>query len=194
MRKPPDTATENDSDSQSCQLGRGPLGMISRRARPHRSAGDETLKGKKIGVLATDGTDAGLLASLKKMAEAEGAMIEIVAPARGGFTASDGKKMDADHALSGGPSVLFDAVVLAPSEAGVKKLSSEMAAHAWVHDAFGHLKVIGYVKAAKPLLDKGHVIMDEGVVSVDDDGLDPFAAAAKKHRVWDREPKVTSPG
>jgi len=153
----------------------------------------ETLSGKKIGVLATDGTDGGLLDALKKAAEKEGAMLAVVAPARGGFTDADGKHRDADFALSGGPSVLFDAVVLAPSDDGAKQLRREKAALDFVSDAYAHLKVIGHVDAAAPLLEAGHVEEDEGVVSVAS-GLDAFVAAAKTYRIWDREPKVNSVG
>ena len=50
--------------------------------------------------------------------------------------------------------------------------------------AFGHLKAIGYNPAAKPLLDKAGVELDEGVTD-----LAGFVEAAKR-RYWDREPKV----
>jgi catalase len=51
-------------------------------------------------------------------------------------------------------------------------------------DAFGHLKAIGANAAAKPLLDRAGVEVDEGV-----NDLNGFVEAAKK-RYWDREPKV----
>lgn len=154
-----------------------------------------TIKGRKIGVLVTDGADAKLLAALRKAADGEGAVVEIVAPKIGGAKLSDGKILPPHHTISGGPSVLFDAVVLLPSADGVKALVREAAAVAWVHDAFSHLKVIGTVAEAKPLLLKAGVEADDGVVALEGSGgVKAFVAAAKQHRIWDREPKLRSPG
>jgi catalase len=57
-----------------------------------------------------------------------------------------------------------------------------------------HLKVIGNVPAAKPLLRRAGIteeLVDGGVVSLAGaDAVAGFIAAAKKTRIWDREPKV----
>ena len=53
-------------------------------------------------MLVTDGADAQLLAALQQAAEAEGAMIEIVAPTVGGVTASDGNPIPAKQKINGG--------------------------------------------------------------------------------------------
>ena len=156
-----------------------------------------TIKGRTIGLLITDGTDAKLLASLKKAVEAEGAAVQIVAPKVGGAKLSDGKRMPADHALAGGPSVLFDAVALLPSDEGTELLLPEAAAIDWLRDAFGHLKAIGHVPAADALFDKAGIgtDADEGTVSLaGSSGVKAFIAAAKKHRVWDREPGLRTAG
>jgi catalase len=65
-----------------------------------------------------------------------------------------------------------------------------------VRDAFGHLKVVGHVPEARPLLAKlGDVEADEGVLEVGGaKAFGPFITPAKKHRVWDREPSLRSPG
>ncbi len=56
--------------------------------------------------------------------------------------------------VEGGPSVLFDAVVLLPSAEGTEALLGMAAAVNWLRDAFGHLKAIGYNEEAQPLFDK----------------------------------------
>ena len=71
---------------------------------------EPTLKGRKVAALVTDGVDDGLLASLRSAIEKEGARLAIVAPKIAGVTTGDGKKLPADQALSGAPSILFDAV------------------------------------------------------------------------------------
>jgi len=157
-----------------------------------------TFKGRKIGILLTDGSDAKVLADVKKAAKAEGAQVEIVTPKIGGIVAADGSKIPANHALSGAPSVLFDAVVLAPSKDGAAALVKEAAAIAWLQDAFNHLKVIGHVPAAQPLFDKAQIMSDadDGLVSIGGrgNGVAALVNAAKQHRIWAREPKVRSPG
>ena len=67
----------------------------------------------------------------------------------------------------------------------------------WLRDAFGHLKAIGYNEAAQPLFDKaGRRSPTPSWASsrlADGRGLDAFIAAAKKHKIWDREKLVNPP-
>ena len=154
----------------------------------------ETLQGRKIGVLVTAGSDAAWLEGVRKAAKKEGAVINVVAPKVSGIKGSDGSEIAVDHALYAGPSVLFDAVIMAPSAAGAKVLMGEAAAVDWLRDAFGHLKVIGYNTAAEPLVEKAGLAEDEGVVALSGaSGLKSFIAAAKKHRIWAREKTLRSP-
>ena len=77
-----------------------------------------TLEGRKVGVLVTDGTDGAFVDALKTAVEKAGARLQVVAPKIGGVTLAGGKSLAADHQLAGGPSILFDAVVVAASEQG----------------------------------------------------------------------------
>ncbi len=154
----------------------------------------KTIEGRTIGVLVTDGTDATLVDSLRAAVEKAGAQLQVVAPKIGGVSAKGGKRIEADHALSGGPSIFFDAVVVAPSADGAAMLGREAAAIDWLRDAFGHLKVIGVVDAAALLLDRAGIETDAGIVAIDaGKGVNGFIAAAKNGRIWDREPNLRSP-
>ena len=143
-----------------------------------------TLKGRQVGILIADGSDAGEVAAVKKAIIGAGGKAVIVAPKVGGAKLSDGTVMKADGQLAGSPSQIFDAVAVVLSEDGTATLLKEAAAVQWVMDAFGHLKAIGFSGAAKPLLDKAGVEPDEGVVALGD------LAKAGTKRYWDREPKV----
>jgi catalase len=156
---------------------------------------EPTLVGRKVAVLVTDGTDDAVLARLKKAVEREGALLAIVAPKVGGVTTKKGIKLLADQALSGAPSVMFDAVALLPSEEGAALLVHEAAAIDWLRDAFGHLKAIGHVDSAMPLFMKAAIPLedDPGVVDLAAD-LAAFITVAKNHRVWERELTLRSPG
>jgi len=148
----------------------------------------DTLKGRLVGVLVTDGADGKVVSSVKAGAEAAGAQVQLIAPKVGGVTLKDGAKLKVDRQLAGSPSVLFDAVALVLSEAGCAMLLGEGAAIDFAKDAFGHLKAIGHTAEAQPLLDKAGVVVDDRVVTLDKDGKAFVVAAAG--RQWDREPKV----
>jgi len=151
----------------------------------------KTLEGRKVGVLITDGTDAATVQALKAAVEKAGATLQTVAPRVGGVGLEGGARMAADHQVAGGPSILFDAVVVAPSADGAGALGRDAAAIDWIRDAFAHLKVIGVVPHARPLLDRAGVSPDEGVITIGGPkDVTGFIAAAKNGRVWDREPKV----
>jgi catalase len=80
------------------------------------------------------------------------------------------------------------------SDDGAKELARDSAVVGFVADAFNHLKIIGHVPAAAPLLRRAGVsedLADEGLVPLRDSGsVAKFIATAKKMRVWAREPKV----
>ena len=149
-----------------------------------------TFRGRKLGVLAADGADAGLLDALAAAAEAAGATVELVAPKVGGLTDSAGTLRPARQQLKGGPSVLYDAVALALSEAGAAALAQEPAAREFVADAFAHGKFIAHTAAAKVLLDAAGVAPDEGCVALGA-GSDAtaFLERCAELRHWAREAK-----
>lgn len=76
----------------------------------------DTLKGRAVGILVTDGADGAVVEAVRAAAEADGATVKIVAPKIGGVTLKGGKKLKADGQLAGTPSVVFDAVALVLSE------------------------------------------------------------------------------
>jgi catalase len=169
-------------------LDESPALSLIKKAKP-------TLQGRKVGALITDGVDDGVLDALRSAVEKEGAVFAIVAPKIGGVNTAKGKRVAADHALSSGPSIFFDAVALLPSANGAGLLAREAAAIDWVRDAFGHLKVIGTVEAAGPILEKAAVEEDAGVIDLAGrGGVKIFIEAARRQRVWEREPTLRTPG
>ncbi len=143
-----------------------------------------TLKGRTVGILFAEGTDAAELRTVKQAVKAAGGHPLTIAPKVGAVPLSDGSTVKADAQLFGQPSVTVDACAVILSDAACAKLVKEGAAVQWVMDAFGHLKAIGHNAGAKPLLDKAGVEPDAGVTE-----LAGFVKAAQQ-RYWDREPKV----
>lgn len=156
--------------------------------------GPRRFEGRKLGILVTDGTDAAILKGLKAAMAKAGATCEIIAPKVGGAKASDGSWIEADQMIDGGPSVLYDAIALLPSEAAIDDLVQESTARDFVADAFAHCKFIGYVSAATPLLEKAGIAeadYDEGVVPLASArNIAGFVGSLGKLRVWAREPSV----
>jgi len=153
----------------------------------------KTFKGRKLGILMTDGADAALFNGVLKAVAIEGATYEVVAPKIGGVTLSDGKKVPAQQKIDGGPSVLYDAVAVIVSEAEVAKLAMDACAKDFVTDAFAHCKFIGYSDTALPLFEKAGIAgsLDEGCIELSsaEDAV-TFLTACHDLRLWDREPKV----
>jgi len=155
--------------------------------------GTGSFKGRKIGVLVANDTDAQVLKGIRHAAEKEGAMVELVAPTVGGFEASSGEWMEADHMIDGGPSVLFDAVALVLSVEAANRLLSESTARDFVADAFAHCKFIGFTAGAMPLLAKAGIEpeMDEGLIPLDNSrAATDFVVSCRKLRLWAREDTV----
>jgi catalase len=151
--------------------------------------GPASFKGRKIGVLLTDGADAEMFNAVQEAARDEGATIEVIAPAVGGIKASDGSWIDAVQKIDGGPSVLYDAVVLLISEDGVGNLTKEPTARDFVADAFAHFKFIGYSEAAMLLLEKAGIAaaLDEACIRLDEmaDAV-KFVRSCRSIRFWAR--------
>lgn len=156
--------------------------------------GPDNFKGRKVGVLVSDGADAAMLKALSSALKAEGALMEIVAPKVSGFETSDGTLIPAHHMIDGGPSVLFDAVAILVSEEGAERLTGEATARDFVADAFAHCKYIAYVPAAAPLFEKAGVpldVPDDGLIELTKaDDAQSFVTACSNLRVWAREDAV----
>jgi catalase len=156
--------------------------------------GPARFEGRKLGILVTEGTDAGLLKALTSALDRARATYEIIAPKVTGVEASDGNWIEADQMIDGGPSVLYDAVALLPAQSAMDDLLQEATARDFVADAFAHCKFIGYVGSALPLFEKSGVSpddFDEGCVELASakDGRS-FVERLGRLRVWGREPSV----
>ena len=154
--------------------------------------GPNSFKGRKLGILASDGADAKLLQALMAAAKAEGAMVELVAPQVGGIVDSAGTRHEAQQKVNGGPSVLYDAVAVVLSGEGAKLLSKEATAKDFISDAFAHAKFIAHSAEAKPLLEKAGIDKPDGGVIALGGKADAaaFLKACGELRFWQREPEV----
>lgn len=109
----------------------------------------DSIKGRAVGMLVSDGADAHVVASVTKAMEEAGGKPVVITLGIGGAKLSNDKVLAADGQLAGTPSVMVDAVALIVSGAGCAALLKEAAAVQFVMDASGHPKAIGYTPEAR---------------------------------------------
>ncbi|OIQ31328.1 MAG: catalase HPII [Alphaproteobacteria bacterium MedPE-SWcel] len=150
--------------------------------------GPESFAGRKMGMLLTDGIEDELLDSMIDAVKEAGGMVEIVAPTIGGIVTANGKNVPAQQKIDGGPSVLYDAVVILVSEEGADELKEMHAAKTFVADAFAHGKFMAVGDAGAELLNAAGVTEpDSGVQSLSKKSdAKAFVSTCAKVRHWDR--------
>lgn len=160
----------------------------------------DNIKTRKIAFLAADGVAADSLKAVKKALEAEGAVVEVIAPKLGEIKAADGSKIPVDQSLLTAASVLYDAVFVPGGNASATALKAEPDAIHFLNEAYKHCKAIAADESAKVLLEstyfskrlpndasddtvlkKGLVIGDSGTVAKQ------FVKAIAQHRFWEEE-------
>jgi catalase len=151
--------------------------------------GPDHFRGRKIGVLVTDETDAALLTALRNTATSEGALVELIAPRIGGVVTSNGELVPAHQRIDGGPSVLYDAIAILASAEGAASLTTNPAAKDFVTDAHAHAKFIAYDPAAVPLLEAAGVAgeLDDGYIALNGNtAVATFLDRCRDLRFWQR--------
>ena len=148
----------------------------------------ESFAGRKLGIFLCDGADAGLVKDLKSAFEDEGAKVAIIVPHIQGAKLSDGKMIEADEKIDGGPSVVFDAVAIILSDDKAKDVAAMKPAKDFLSDAYAHCKFIAHASAgalfdAAGLTDKN----DDGIMDLSSDKAGDFLKACRKLRFWPRE-------
>ncbi len=151
------------------------------------------IKGRKIAVLAGEGVDGEQLGALRSALEAQGAVIEVIAPHGGTITCSLGKSVKVDRPAVNAPSVIYDAVAV-PGGASAAKLAKTGLALAFVAEAFKHGKPLVFMGEGQALIAKAHLPVpaagapEQGVTA----GTATAAIAAlvtglEKHRYHNRD-------
>lgn len=155
--------------------------------------GPNGFKGRKLGLLLTDGSSSKLVSALGKAIEAIGGVWEVIAPKIAGVTLDDGTTLPAKQKIDGGPSVFYDALAILPSEDGALSLAEDASAKDFVSDAFAHCKFVGHNQAAIELFAAARVPaeLDNGFSKLtSNDGISAFVANLAQLRFWARELKV----
>ena len=161
----------------------------------------DTIKTRKIAVLAADGVDEKSLSKVKDTLIAAGAVVHIIAPKLGEIISIENKKIAVDESFLTAASVLYDAVYVPGGGNSVASLEAEANAIHFLNEAFKHCKAIAADEAALQVLESTYffkklpaesskeTVLREGVlVSADIDALSTlFVQMIAMHRFWERE-------
>jgi catalase len=172
----------------------------------------DSIKTRKVAVLAADGFDDTALAGMRQALTAAGAQVKVVAPRLGSLTSANGTAVKVDFSLLTASSVLFDAVYVPGGEKSVEALKSEAKALHFIHEAFNHCKAIAAAGAGGDLLRASYLGPDkipEANAARDQVGPDggmiisrdaqpdsitaAFINAIAQHRHWSREMQAQVP-
>jgi catalase len=154
--------------------------------------GPDSFAGRKIGILVTDGADAATLEEVTSAAGQAQVNVELIAAAVGGVETTDGQRVPADQKIDGGPSVLYDAVILLVSKHGVPALAAQPAVRDFLADAYAHCKFIGFTGDASPLFEAAGLgdKIDDGFISLDEHSAADFISRCARLRFWPRQASI----
>ena len=157
----------------------------------------DTIKTRKIAILATDGVNGSQLDTYKKVLEGAGAVTKIVATHDGHIKDDSGKLIKVDFTFLTTASVLFDAVYVPGGEKSIDALTAEADAVHFAEEAFRHCKAIAAnAEGVDFILLSNIPVKDEkellSGVLLNKTAKD-FEKAIQEHRFWEREKKGKIP-
>ncbi|AMR32235.1 catalase HPII [Mucilaginibacter sp. PAMC 26640] len=153
----------------------------------------DSIKTRKVAILAADGVDEKALSTIKNAIEAAGGAVNVIAPKLGFIISQHDEQIQADESFLGAASVLFDAVYVPGGVNSVAAIEAEPDAIHFLNEAFKHCKAIAADAGAIQVLEATYfskkIESDEGVIIGEDPTqlADEFIAAIKQHRFWERE-------
>lgn len=161
----------------------------------------DSIRTRKIAILAADGVDAVSISVLKSAIEAEGAVAEVVAPHLGSIVAEDNSLIMVDKSLLTASSVFYDALYVAAGTNSVATLEADADAVHFLNEAYRHCKAIAahanglqvleatYFVKKLPEDDSEESALMEGVIVNNDVKKlsKTFIRAIAQHRFWERE-------
>nr|WP_067055105.1 catalase [Mucilaginibacter sp. L294] len=153
----------------------------------------DSIKTRKVAILAADGVDEKALFAVKEAIEAEGGAVNVIAPRLGFITSFNDEQIQVDESLLTAASVLFDAVYVPGGSNSVASIEAEPDAIHFLNEAFKHCKVIAADAGALQVLEATYfskkIAGDEGIILSDNAAAlaGNFIAAIKQHRFWERE-------
>jgi catalase len=161
----------------------------------------DTIKTRKVAILAADDVDEKSLTAMKKRLSAEGAVAEIISVRLGTIEGNAGTLINVDKSLLTTASVLYDAVYVPGGTNSVATLAADPDAIHFLNEAFKHCKAIAADMGAMQVLEATYfskkLLKPGDNTGASEDGViidgnakvlaNNFIEAIKLHRFWQRE-------
>lgn len=161
----------------------------------------DSIKTRKIAILAADGVDEKSLSKVKDSLVAAGAVVHIIAPRLADIISAGDQKITPDESFLTAASVLYDAVYVPGGTNSVASLEAEANAVHFLNEAFKHCKAIVADLQALQVLESTYfykklpaeyskeTAISEGIFISDDAAklADVFTDMIAQHRFWERE-------
>jgi catalase len=166
----------------------------------------DTVKGRKIAILAAPGVDMESLSQVKESLEQAGAHVEVISKNKGMLQGAGGQEVMVDKNFVTTGSIMYDAVYIPGGKSSVDMLKSQGEAVHFVNESFKHCKALAAFGEGVELLNRANLkgvqlatnheqknmFSDMGVVSARNGAsMDAFASefiqAISQHRHWERE-------
>jgi catalase len=174
----------------------------------------DSVKSRKVAILAADGVSYSELMPMKEALTAEGAHAEVVSKNGGTLKSADGEEVPVDKIYVTTGSIMYDAVFVPGGRQSATTLSTQGDALHFVNEAFKHGKAIAATGEGITLLQaaqlngvaidegdaprRGDCTVDQGVVSARSSSATEavtrqFIRALAQHRHWGRQSKDQVP-
>jgi catalase len=171
-----------------------PSPALSLLTRP----GETGVRTRRVAILAGNGVEAESVAASYTQLLEDGAVPRIVSSQLGAIATRDGKLLEVEISLEAGPSVLYDAVIVADGEESIAELSRDAHAVDFVRQQYRHCKPILAIGAGASFLSASGIPLDLPDGATDhaiivsevptlDDALIRFKTALAGHRAYYRE-------
>jgi catalase len=161
----------------------------------------DSVKTRKIAILAADGVNEDNLMKVKDALTAEGALCDVIAPKLGFIAGVNDTNIPVAKSFLTSASVFYDAVYVPGGINSVATLEAEPDAVHFLNEAFKHCKAIAFdtdalqvIKATYfgrklPEDNSNETVLMEGIITGDNANklAKQFIAAIAQHRFWERE-------
>ncbi len=161
----------------------------------------DTIRTRRIAILACDGVNEASLNTVKNALRAAGAEADVVAPRQGFLSSENDEQIPVDQSFMTTASVLYDAVYVPGGTNSVATLEADPDAIHFLNQAFKHCKAIAADADAMQVIKATYFskklpedyaddsVIKEGVVISDDVAKlsKQFIKAIAQHRFWERE-------
>ncbi|QBD74649.1 catalase [Ktedonosporobacter rubrisoli] len=168
-----------------------------------------SIKSRRIAILAADGVDEGTIQNIKKALEERGAHTTLIAPRLGTIKGKSGQELAVDQSSPTTSSIMYDAVFIPNGQQGIDQLLKQGSARHFVAEAYKHGKAIAAIGEGIELLKQvdipnlslsgtssnGTLVNAAGVITAQKTSdfqalAEQFAQAIAQHRHWTRQEEL----